>query len=169
MGAVIMLSGPVGAGKTTVARTLIPLLAGPVSYIEGDDFWRFVARTKSPDRRVNFPIVIRSMIAAAAPFARTGYDVLLDFSIPPDFLAVARRILKETPMDFILLRPSLGVCEIRAAERSEGRITDYAPYRDFYAMFDGMDRHVLEDDQADAATLAGRILQGLDAGAFRVS
>ena len=38
MGTVIMLSGPVGAGKTTVARELIAIMPGPLSYIEGDAF-----------------------------------------------------------------------------------------------------------------------------------
>ena len=37
-GRVLMLSGPVGAGKTTVGRLLLPLLHGPWAYLEGDTF-----------------------------------------------------------------------------------------------------------------------------------
>src|SRR6202012_3633632 len=58
MGAVIMLSGPIGAGKTTVARELISLLPGPISCIEGDMFWSFIAKSKSEDRRENFRIIM---------------------------------------------------------------------------------------------------------------
>ena len=86
MGKVIILSGPVGAGKTTVARELLKLLPGEVSYIEGDTFWSFIAKTETRDRRANFRTIMRSMTAATIPFARSGFDVLLDFSVPPDFL-----------------------------------------------------------------------------------
>ena len=36
---VVMLSGPVGAGKTTVARELVAISPAPLCYIEGDTFW----------------------------------------------------------------------------------------------------------------------------------
>src|SRR5580658_4028874 len=133
---ITMLSGPIGAGKTTVARELLTLLAAPVSYIEGDTFWSFVAKPHSRDRREVFHVIMRSMVAAAIPFARSGYEVLIDFSIPPQFLGTARKIVKEVPLNYILLRPSLSVCEIRAGSRAEGRISNYASYRDFYTLFE---------------------------------
>jgi len=169
MGAVIMLSGPVGAGKSTVARELLSILSGPVSYIEGDTFWSFIHKSKSRDRRENFRVISRSMTAAAVPFARSGYDVVLDFSIPPEFLKTAQIIVKEIPLDYILLRPSQPVCEARAASRAEGKIANYEPYRDFYSLFDGAERHVISDDVADAAAIATRIREGISSGVFRVS
>jgi chloramphenicol 3-O-phosphotransferase len=147
MGAVIMLSGPIGAGKTTVARELLALLPEPISYIEGDTFWSFIAKGEKKNRRENFSIIMRAMTAAASPFARSGYDVLLDFSFPPEFLPTARKILKEVPIDFVALRPSLEVCEARASRRREGKIADYA----------------------GPAELASRIRDGLAAGKYRVA
>jgi adenylate kinase family enzyme len=41
LGPIIVISGPVGAGKTTVARELVAGPRGPTAYIEGDAFWRF--------------------------------------------------------------------------------------------------------------------------------
>ena len=41
---VIFLSGPIGAGKTTVAKALLPLLPAPLAYIEGDTFWSFIRK-----------------------------------------------------------------------------------------------------------------------------
>jgi len=169
MGRVIMLSGPVAAGKSTVARCLLPLLPGPLAYLEGDAFWSFIAKSEARSRRENFPVIMRAMTAAAVPFARSGFDVLLDFSIPPEFLPTARKILKEIPLDFVVLLPAAVVCERRAAERAEGKIRDYAPYRSFYALFEGADRYTISDDAADAAALAIRILDRLAAGQFRVS
>ncbi len=164
-----MLSGPVAAGKTTVARLLLPLLSGPWAYLEGDTFWSFIAKAEKRSRRENFQVIMRSMTAAAVPFARSGFDVLLDFSIPPDFLPTARKILKEIPLDFVLLRPSIELCARRAAERPEGKIDDYAPYRSFYALFENTSTATISDGDATAETLAARLRDGLAAGQFRAS
>src|SRR5215472_4658625 len=133
---VIFLSGPIGAGKTTVAQKLIPLLPAPLSYIEGDTFWSFISKEGSGGMRQFFPVLVRSMTAAAVPFARSGFRVLIDFSIPPAYVDMARKILKEVPFDFVLLRPSLKVCAERAASRPEGAISDYLMVKNFYARFE---------------------------------
>lgn len=117
---VIFLSGPIGAGKTVVAKALLPLLPAPLSYIEGDTFWSFIKKDGKRGMQENFPVLVRSMTAAAVPFARSGFRVLIDFSIPPTFVDTARKILKEVPFDFVLLRPSLQVCVERAAFAREG-------------------------------------------------
>jgi gluconate kinase len=165
---VIFLAGPIGAGKTAVARALLPLLPAPVSYIEGDTFWSFIRNTGDRAMRDNFPVLIRSMTAAAIPFARSGFRVLIDFSIPPAFLDTARKILKEVPFDFVLLRPSLQICVERAASREEGAITDYEMLKDFYARFEEGSVEAICDDGADPASLARQIADGLNQGRFRV-
>ena len=111
---------------------------------------------------------MRSVTAAAVPLARSGYEVLLDFSFPLDFLETARKILKEIPIDFVMLRPSIATCEARAAVRPEGKIADYSVYRDFYAMFEGFPKHEVGDVEADAVSVARRIRTGLDQGIFRL-
>ena len=167
-GRVVMLSGPIGAGKSTVAHLLLPLLEGSWVYLEGDAFWKFIVRPGKRSRRESFHIIMRSMTAAAVPFARSGFDVLLDFSIPPDFLPTARRILKEIPIAFVALRPTIELCARRAAMRSEGKIKNYAPYREFYALFEDPKVATISDDNAPAATLAARLRDGLAAGEFNV-
>ena len=117
---VVMLSGPVGAGKTTVARELVALSKGPQCYLEGDTFWSFFTKMDGGERRERFRLIMRSMTAAAIPLARGGYEVLLDFSFPIEFLEAARKILKEVPLDFVVLRPSLAECEnARVSGRKE--------------------------------------------------
>jgi chloramphenicol 3-O-phosphotransferase len=166
---VVMLSGPIGAGKTTVARELLSLVGAPACYIEGDTFWSLFVTPEVKQRHERFRLIMRSMTAAAVPLARGGYEVLLDFSFPFDFLDTARKILKEIPLDLVILRPSLPVCAQRAAERAAGRIPDYARYRDFYAMFEGRPQNEICDDTLDARSVAVRIRQGLDTGLFRVT
>jgi len=165
---VIFLSGPIGAGKTTVAQELLPLLPAPLSYIEGDTFWSFIKKEDEGGQRDTFPVVVRSMTAAALPLARSGFRVLIDFSIPPTFVDTARKILKEVPFDFVLLRPSLQVCVARAASREKGAITDHARLKNFYALFEKGSIEPICDDNAAPASLARQIAEGLNQGRFRV-
>jgi gluconate kinase len=165
---VIFLSGPIGAGKTAVAKALLPLLTAPLVYIEGDTFWSFIAKQGDRGPRENFPVLMRSMTAAAIPFARSGFRVLIDFSIPPAYVDTARKILKEVAFDFVLLRPSLQVCVSRAGSREEGAITDYGMLKDFYALFEEGTVEPICDDSADPASLARQIADGLSQGRFRV-
>ncbi len=144
------------------------MLPAPLSYIEGDTFWSFIRKGGERGLRDNFPVVVRSMTAAAVPLARSGFRVLIDFSIPPAYLNTARKILKEIAFDFVLLRPSLEVCVERASSRENGAITDYAGLKDFYARFEDGSPQAVCDDLADPASLAQRIAEGLSQGRFRV-
>lgn len=165
---VIFLSGPIGAGKTAVAQELIQLLPAPLSYIEGDNFWPFLIKPGELGMRESFPVLVRSMTAAALPLARSGFRVLIDFSIPAAFVDTARKILKEVPFDFVLLKPSLEVCVKRAASRKVGAITDDR-VKNFYPLFEGGVTEPICDDHADPASLAKQIVEGLNQGRFRIA
>lgn len=165
---VIFLSGPIGAGKSTVAKALLPLLPAPLSYIEGDTFWAFIRKGGERGLQDNFPVLMRSMTAAALPFARSGFSVLIDFSIPPTFVDTARKILKEVPFDFVLLRPSFEVCAQRASSRKEGAIKNRAMMENFYAAFEEGTIEPICGDDTDPESLARRIASGLNEGRFRV-
>src|SRR5271168_3352630 len=92
---IVILSGPVGAGKSTVAHELVALSSGPIAYIEGDTFWSFIAKGAENRRREkNFRMIMTAMTGAALPYALYGYEVILDFSIPPWFLETAQKIVK---------------------------------------------------------------------------
>jgi len=172
MKSVIILSGPVGAGKSTVAQELVAISEGPVAYIEGDKFWFFIAKgAEGQSRLKNFKMVMASMTAAVIPFVKAGYEVILDFSIPPWFLDTIRKILfsKGIPVNYIVLRPSEKVCSSRAAERPDGKINNYEKFLDLYADFNGVEKFTIHNDEIDPSVVAGFIREGVDSGIFRLS
>jgi hypothetical protein len=169
---IILLSGPVGAGKTTVARELVACSTGPMTFIEGDTFWsHLVRRPDQLPRQKNFKMIMTAMVAAAMPYALYGYETLLDFSIPPWFLETADKVVqrKEVPMDYVVLRPEESICAARCAGRAEGAINEYGPYLDLYADFKAVNRrHLVLNNGNDPAAVALQIREGLDEGKFRL-
>jgi len=168
---IIILSGPVGAGKSTVAKDLISYSQGAVAYIEGDTFWSFITKGATDrNRHQNFKMIMISMVAAAMPYALNGYEVILDFSIPPWFIENIKKVvrLKEIPLDYIVLCPSEAVCIARAAQRAAGTIDDYTPYHDLYLSFDEAKANMISDDTSGSPETAKRIRKGIDAGQFRI-
>src|SRR5579872_5972358 len=116
---IVVLSGPVGAGKTTVARALVAAAPGPLVYIEGDTFWSFIANDTGVRRQRTFRAIMSAMTAAAVPYALANFEVLLDFSIPPWYLERVQALVqrREIALDYVVLRPSERVCAARAAAR----------------------------------------------------
>jgi hypothetical protein len=113
---------------------------------------------------------MRAMLSAATAYAAGGYDVLLDFSIPPGFLDTARKVamFKDVHLDYIVLRPSKEICASRAASRAEGTITDYARYADLYDLFAEADANSICDDLGDPAAIAARVRDGVASGMYRI-
>ena len=112
-----------------------------------------------------------SMVAASGPYALSGYEVILDFSIPPWFLNTAKNILetRNIPLEYVVLRPSEKICAQRAASRTEGAIPDYSAYHDFYVSFGEAERYMICDDTSTAFAIASEIRKGIAEKLFHFS
>ena len=171
MPSIVVLSGPVGAGKSTVAPALVQTAPGPTVVIDGDIFWSFFAKADGPfGHGRNFEIIMRAMIAAAVPFATAGYETIVDFSIPPGFLDTARKIaaVREIQIQYVVLCPSERTCAVRAANRPAGAIADYSRYHEFYADFAQATSHIIDNESITPAAAAAQIRARLAAGKLRI-
>jgi AAA domain len=165
---IIFLSGPIGAGKSTVAAAYVASATVPTAYIEGDTFWKHIAKNPGPKprpRQVISRLVQKSMILAAVPYARGGFETVVDFTTGPWFLPFFKPFVKDIPFDFVMLVPSEGVVEERANGRSEGAEHD----KELFEAFDQageFERFTLRDDTASVGELVEKLRDGLKEGKY---
>jgi len=147
------------------------MLPDKVVWIEGDRFWTFLRKGygRGPTSG-SFRLLMASMLAAAVPFAAAGATTVVDFSIPPWYLDTAKKIaaLRELPLDYIVLKPSLEICASRARNRNEGAIRDYGSLAELYHEFERIPTTHIVDELLEPTETAALLAAGLNAGRFRV-
>jgi hypothetical protein len=151
-GRIIILSGPLGAGKSTVAKALVNSSTAPTVYIEGDTFWHFIVNrgTGAPKSRTTMArIVMKSMMLAAIPYARGGFETIVDFSIGPWFLGSFKPWIKDVHVDYFILCPSEEVCAEQAGLREEGAKHDHELFVAFSELGE-FEKYAIRNDDADA-------------------
>ena len=151
----LVISGPVGAGKTTVGR----LVAGafdPSVHLRLDDFMAFVVNgwidPALPESAHQNDVLGTAIAGTAVRFAEGGYTVVLDGHFFPDAVEEMARILetRSLALHYAVLRPDLETCMNRAAERGldTGHFRyDPAAVSHLHARFDSLgayEAHVID-------------------------
>ena len=176
-GAVIVLTGPPGAGKTTVAQLLAGSLPSSV-HLHSDDFWRYIQRGRIapylPQAHWQNQIVIGALAQAAFAYAAGGYQVICDGIIGPRFIDVFRATAatRSIPFHYVILRPDQATALRRAVSRSDHALTDPEPIRSLHHQFTNIgafERHVLDSSQLSAQATADAVLRGLAEGTYHLA
>ena len=158
-GTVTILTGPAGAGKSTIAARVAASFDRSV-HLHTDDFWDFIAAGAIPpylpESDDQNHIVLRAIAAAAFAYADGGYDVVADGVVGPWMLDHYRRAGERHPsvvLRYIVLRPTLEVTLERAVGRpGPGALTDTDVIADLWRKFSQLgelETHVIDTTGLD--------------------
>ena len=177
-GNLLILTGPPGAGKTTVGAIIAS--ESPLSAcIHSDWFWTTIVNGHIPpwepaaDARNR--AVIRAAAAAGARMANAGFTVVLDGILGPWHLEPLREELSHctVPVHYAVLRPDVDTCLLRArgrvleAPEHRDALTDEGTIRHMWDQFSHLgriDQFVVDNSAIDPESTARLVRKRMAAG-----
>ncbi|WIV59263.1 AAA family ATPase [Amycolatopsis nalaikhensis] len=132
-GSLLILTGPPGAGKSSVARLVAEDAPRPTVHLHTDSFYVSIrtglVAPYLPEAARQNDVVLGVIAEAACGYARGGYDVVLDGVVGPWALAPFRDAAKRDQLDlfYLVLRPSLEVTLARGTARAGHELTEVEP------------------------------------------
>lgn len=175
----IVLSGPPGAGKSTVAAALAATFPRTV-HVHTDDFWHAIVTGGIPphesaaDRQNH--VVVEAIVGAATAYARGGYTVVVDGVVGPWMLrhyrdAIARH--PELEVHYIVLRPNRAVTLSRAQARTAlDALIAEEPIVSLWDQFQDLgelEAHAIDTSTHSPDETVRIVRAAVDTGAYRIA
>lgn len=175
MGSLLIVTGPPGAGKSTVAKLLAD--STPRSaLVAGDAFFGFLANGAIdpwlPESHEQNTVVTRAAGKATGEFVAGGFSVVYDGVIGPWFLDTFVTTAGLTEVDYVVLLPTVEVCRQRVADRHGHGFTDLPATASMHLQFSEAElehRHFVRDVGQSPRETAGSIRHAVNAGTLRRS
>ena len=172
----IVVTGPPGAGKTTVAGLVADALS-PSVHLHADDFWNYIRSGRiapylSESKQQN-EVVMQIVAQAATGYACSGYKIVVDGIVGPWFIDAFRQLAVENDLSlhYIVLRPDESVAVDRALGRSSPALIDESPVRKMYIEFSNLgafEAFVIDNTHQTADETARLVIEHAATGSHRL-
>lgn len=172
MGSLLVVTGPPGAGKSTVSAALAARVS-PSVLVRGDDFFAFLASGAiapwRPESNRQNEIVTEAAGLATGRLA-VDYATIYDGILGPWALARFAAASGLAALDYLVILPSVGECVARVQRRVGHDFSDEAATRHMHAEFARAtidSRHVLQGDSRTLEETVTAIRDAKDIGLLR--